>query len=91
MTQTLTINTTPAVLAAASAGGGLAVLPDFLIRDDLVAGRLIQVLPSWALPSGGIHAVFPAARFRPPKVTAFVALLIDAHKRMAASGSKRTR
>jgi len=91
MTQTLTINTTPAVLAAASAGGGLAVLPDFLIRDDLVAGRLIQVLPSWALPSGGIHAVFPAARFRPPKVTAFVALLIDAHKRMAASGPKRPR
>lgn len=91
MSQTLTINTTPAVLAATLAGGGLAVLPDFLIRDDLAAGRLVQVLPSWALPSGGIHAVFPAARFRPPKVTAFVAMLMDAHKRMAASGPKRPR
>ncbi|UFZ07398.1 LysR substrate-binding domain-containing protein [Bradyrhizobium ontarionense] len=91
MTQALSINTTPAVLAATLAAGGLAVLPDFLITDDLAAGRLVQVLPSWTLPSGGIHAVFPAARFRPPKVTAFVAMLMDAHKRLAASGRRRTR
>ncbi|MGY4302990.1 DNA-binding transcriptional LysR family regulator [Bradyrhizobium sp. USDA 4369] len=84
MSQTLTINTTPAVLAATLAGGGLAVLPDFLIGDDLAAGRLVPILPSWTLPSGGIHAVFPAARFRAPKVTAFVAMLMDEHKRQAA-------
>ena len=84
MSQTLTINTTPAVLAATLAGGGLAVLPDFLIGDDLAAGRLVPILPSWTLPSGGIHAVFPAARFRAPKVTAFVAMLMDEHKRPAA-------
>ncbi|MFN5013522.1 LysR substrate-binding domain-containing protein, partial [Bradyrhizobium sp.] len=67
MSQTLTINTTPAVLAATLAGGGLAVLPDFLIGDDLAAGRLVPILPSWTLPSGGIHAVFPAAGRGPPK------------------------
>ncbi len=89
MSAALTINTTPAVLAAALAGGGLAVLPDFLIRDDLAAGRLVHILPSWTLPSGGIHAVYPAARFRAPKVTAFVAMLMEAHKRM--TGPKRTR
>ncbi|GLH80487.1 LysR family transcriptional regulator [Bradyrhizobium sp. SSBR45G] len=91
MSRTLTINTTPAVLAATLAGGGLAVLPDFLIRDDLAAGRLVPVLPSWTLPSGGIHAVFPSARFRAPKVTAFVTMLMDAHKRAAARGPERTR
>ncbi|MGC2774478.1 MAG: LysR substrate-binding domain-containing protein [Bradyrhizobium sp.] len=91
MSQTLTINSTPAVLAAALAGGGLAILPDFLISDDLRAGRLLHILPSWALPSGGIHAVYPAARFRAPKVTAFVAMLIEEHKRMTASGPKRPR
>jgi len=42
-----------------------------------LAGRLIQVLPKWRLPSGGIHAVFPAARFRPAKVRAFVDLLAE--------------
>jgi DNA-binding transcriptional LysR family regulator len=32
------------------------------------------------LPSGGIHAVYPAARFRPPKVTRFVEMLAQAGK-----------
>src|SRR5256885_4016721 len=83
MKQTLTINTTPAVLAATLAGAGLAVLPDFLVTEDIKAGRLIRVLPLWTLPAGGIHAVYPAARFRPPKVTAFVAMLMEEHKRTA--------
>jgi len=53
------------------------VLPDYAIADDLAEGRLIHVLPKWSLPSGGIHVVFPTARFRPPKVRAFVELLAE--------------
>ncbi|EFF73905.1 hypothetical protein HMPREF0004_4698 [Achromobacter piechaudii ATCC 43553] len=53
----------------------MSVLPDYAVAEDLAAGRLVQVLPEWALPSGGIHAVFPTARFRPAKVRAFVDLL----------------
>ena len=59
------LDATLAVREAVCQGAGLSVLPDFAIADDLAAGRLIQVLPQWRLPSGGIHAVFPAARFRP--------------------------
>lgn len=81
MRQRLSINTTPAVLAAALAGGGMAVLPDFQVADHLENGRLVHLLPSWVLPSGGIYAVYPAARFRPPKVTAFVAMLAQKAKR----------
>ena len=88
MDKTLTINTTPAVLAATRAGAGLSVLPDFLIMDDIKAGRLTHVLPAWTLPAGGIHAVYPAARFRPPKVTAFVAMLMEEHKRTASTRVK---
>lgn len=76
----IAIDTTPGVLAAVKAGGGLSVLPDFLVEEDLAAGRLIHALPGWQLPSGGIHTVYPAARFRPPKVTAFVEMLIDARR-----------
>src|SRR4051794_18552990 len=54
MNQTLTINTTPAVMAATLAGAGLSVLPDFLVMEDVKAGRLIHILPSWTLPAGGI-------------------------------------
>lgn len=80
MRPSMTINATPAVLAATLAGGGLSVLPDFLVEAPLRSGALVHVLPEWSLPSGGIHAVYPAARFRPPKVTAFVAMLADAVK-----------
>jgi DNA-binding transcriptional LysR family regulator len=69
------LDTTLAVREAVREGAGLSVLPDYAIADDLATGRLIPVLPQWRLPSGGIHAVFPAARFRPEKVRAFVELL----------------
>ena len=72
------IDTTPGVLEVVRTGGGLSVLPDFLAADELASGQLIHVLPEWSLPSGGIYTVYPAARFRPRKVTAFVEMLIAA-------------
>lgn len=67
---------TLAVREAVREGAGLSVLPDYAIGEDLATGRLLQVLPKWSLPSGGIHAVFPSARFRPVKVRAFVDVLM---------------
>ncbi|GAB2835945.1 LysR family transcriptional regulator [Comamonas piscis] len=75
MPSVLSLNATMAVREAVRHGAGLSVLPDYTVVDDLHSGRLVQVLPDWKLPSGGIHAVFPAARFRPVKVRAFVELL----------------
>ena len=71
----LKINATPAVLQATLAGGGISILPDYLIADHLKAGRLVNLFPTWSLPTGGIFAVYPSARFRPPKVTKFVEML----------------
>lgn len=76
----IAINTTPAVMEAVKHGGGLSVLPDFLAAADMSNGGLVHVLPEWHLPSGGIYTVYPAARFRPPKVTAFVDMLTSAVK-----------
>lgn len=69
------LNETLSVREAVRLGMGLSVLPDFVVAHDLAAGRLVQMLPDWQLPAGGIHAVFPAARFRPTKVSAFVEVL----------------
>ncbi|TWA63867.1 DNA-binding transcriptional LysR family regulator [Azospirillum brasilense] len=73
----MSVNATPAALTAVQAGGGFAVLPEFLVAEEIAAGRLVQLLPDWSLPSGGIHAVYPATRFRPLKVRAFVEMLRD--------------
>jgi DNA-binding transcriptional LysR family regulator len=78
------LDATLAVREAVRAGAGLSVLPDFAITADLAAGRLIQVLPQWRLRSGGIHAVFPSARFRSAKVRAFVDLLADRERQRQA-------
>lgn len=80
MRSSLAIDATAAVRAAVLAGAGLSVLPDYLIAADLEAGRLEHVLPQWRLPDGGIHVVFPAARFRPVKVRVFVEMLQAAYQ-----------
>lgn len=77
---TVLIDATPAVLAAVLGGSGLSVLPDYLVADVLASGSLVHVLPEWSLPSGGIYTVYPAARFRPTKVTTFAAMLAEAEK-----------
>ncbi|WP_431283195.1 LysR family transcriptional regulator [Humitalea sp. 24SJ18S-53] len=78
--STMAIDATLAVHAAVLAGAGLSVLPEFVVAGDLAAGRLVHVLPDWRLPDVGVHAVFPAARFRPAKVSAFVETLIAAER-----------
>ncbi len=85
MQASVFLDATLAVREAVCQGVGLSVLPDYVVADDLAAGRLIQVLPQWKLPTGGIHAVFPAARFRPAKVRAFVDVLADREQQRQAS------
>jgi DNA-binding transcriptional LysR family regulator len=78
MRSRFVVDATPSAHAAALAGAGLSVLPDYLVVPDLVAGRLVRVLPEWKLRSGGIHVVLPSVRFRSAKVSRFLELLSDA-------------
>lgn len=75
MRSRLVVNATPSAHAAVLAGAGLAILPDYLVVPDLIAGRLVRVLPEWKLRSGGIHVVLPSVRFRSAKVSRFLELL----------------
>ncbi|TPN55246.1 LysR family transcriptional regulator [Mesorhizobium sp. B1-1-7] len=73
----------PAALACVLAGIGLGIFPDYSVNDDIAEGRLVPVFADWTLPTGGIHAVFPPARFRPAKVRAFVDLLAAVERKRA--------
>jgi len=68
---TLQTNSTLTVRAFIHAGAGLSVLPDYLVDEDLRAGRLVHVLSRHRLPDGGIFAVYPG-REPPAKVRAFI-------------------
>jgi len=56
-------------------GTGVGLLPGFVVASHVASGRLKRVLPRWASPEQEIHAIYPANRFIPAKVRAFVAYL----------------
>lgn len=60
------------LLRAALAGVGVALLPDYMCRPALDAGRLVQLLPGWSPPEGIVHAVFASRRGLVPAVRAFL-------------------
>ncbi|WKB55016.1 LysR family transcriptional regulator [Eleftheria terrae] len=64
-----------AVLAAAQAGMGYALLPDCLAEAGWRDGTLRRVLPGWRPPPQPVHAVFPSPRLLPAKVAALVRFL----------------
>jgi DNA-binding transcriptional LysR family regulator len=61
-----------AVRDVALAGGGIAILSEFMIAADLAAGRLVRVLPEWHTKVTEVHAVYPARHNLPPRLTLFL-------------------
>lgn len=65
-------NNLSALLSAARAGMGLAVLPRYVAHESINSGAVQPLLERWSLPAQEIHAVFPSPRLVPAKVTSFV-------------------
>jgi DNA-binding transcriptional LysR family regulator len=53
-------------------GLGVAVLPDWLIEEDLRSGRLVRILPKWKTKDLPIHVVYLGQRLLPARVSAFI-------------------
>lgn len=71
----VTVDSPSAMRALAIEGAGVAVIGDFMVDRELKEGRLIRLLPGYALPRGGIFAVLPSRRAAPPKVRALLEFL----------------
>lgn len=56
-------------------GLGAAILSSWLVTGELEDGSLVRLVPDWEAPALPIHVVYPQARFHPPKLRRFVALL----------------
>ncbi|MBE7201093.1 MAG: LysR family transcriptional regulator, partial [Parafilimonas terrae] len=69
---TLRANNAEALVPALRAGLGLALQPDFMIHDDVAAGRLERVLGDWSAPPIALHLVTPPGEPRPSRVTALL-------------------
>jgi DNA-binding transcriptional LysR family regulator len=64
----LRVNNGDAMMPALIAGTGLGILPEFILRDALGAGRLELLLPDWSLPSAAVYWVTPPGGPRPKRV-----------------------
>jgi DNA-binding transcriptional LysR family regulator len=67
-----------ALVAAALAGLGIAMLPDFLTDPHVATGALLPVLTEYPLPEAGLFVVRPPGDHVPRKVRVLTEILIEA-------------
>jgi DNA-binding transcriptional LysR family regulator len=65
------------LVEAARAGLGVCQAFDFMVEDDVRAGRLVEVLAPYAAATEPIHALTLPRRASSPKVRAFLDFLVD--------------
>jgi DNA-binding transcriptional LysR family regulator len=68
-------NNLSAVLAAAQAGMGIAILPWYVARGSVAEKAVQPILSDHVVPAQAMHAVFPSPKLVPSKVTSFIAFL----------------
>src|SRR3546814_13668547 len=71
----------PMLMALATQGLGITMLPETLCAAAVRAGELEVVLPAWSLPQGIAHAVFASRRRLLPAAPGFIHFL---HSRRAS-------
>lgn len=84
------------VVPLLAAGGGIAVLPDFIAATELASGALVRILTDWSLPQAYLHLLSPPSRLRPARVRALSDYLVDnlklsctgAHEQLTALGNR---
>ncbi|QKZ02922.1 LysR family transcriptional regulator [Pseudomonas eucalypticola] len=68
-------------LDAARQGFGIANLPEFVAREALQNGEVVQVLADWELDGGAyigsVWLLYPPKRFLPPKIRVLIDYLIE--------------
>jgi DNA-binding transcriptional LysR family regulator len=63
--------------AAALAGLGIAIFPEFACAEDIRLGRLVPVLDDWTGEVGAIWLLHPTRRYLTARVKAFVDLIAE--------------
>lgn len=77
VTERFSTNDTAVLRRAVVEGGGIGILPTYLIADDLKRGRLVRVLPTLEPETLGIHAIFLSRQHQPLALRLLVDHLVE--------------
>ncbi|WP_456020538.1 LysR family transcriptional regulator [Pseudomonas protegens] len=66
--------------AAALAGVGIVAFTRATVQDDLLSGRLVQILPNYTLGQRHYYALYPHARHMALKVKVFVEFMTEHYR-----------
>jgi DNA-binding transcriptional LysR family regulator len=69
-------NNADVLSSTALAGGGIILMPTFIVGEDLRGGRLVRLLPDFPTPEQALHALYPPGRHLSAKVRSFVDFLV---------------
>jgi DNA-binding transcriptional LysR family regulator len=81
----LRVNNGDAMMPALIAGTGLAILPEFFLREALESKQLERLLPDWSIPLGAVYWVTPPERQLPKRVEVLRDYLIEKLARAAVA------
>ena len=76
---------------AALEGLGLAIVSEWIVRDDIAEGRLVHVVPKWQSQPLPVWIAYPEARFYPAKLRRFVEMVSASFAGDGPSGKKPRR
>jgi DNA-binding transcriptional LysR family regulator len=57
---------------AVRSGLGVAILPDWLVREDIASGRLVRILNDWHATPLAAYVIYPGRRMLPARVRSFI-------------------
>jgi len=86
----LSTNNHAAVRSAALGGLGIALLPEYQIVDDVLAGRLQQVLPDYKSEPLPAYLVYPSRRHLAPRTRVVIDFLITEVRRLRSRQTDRS-
>ncbi len=77
----LRANNSDAMLHSIRSGLGIAVVPDFIVEEDMASCNVVSILEDWHPRAVALHMVTPPGAVRPRRVTALIDYLAAALRR----------
>lgn len=77
LTSRFTTNDTLALLQAVQGHNGIAMLPRYLVNEQLQSGTLKAVITNWQLPEFDIYALYPTRHKLPLAVRSLIDFLVE--------------